>query len=76
MKTTGHTKKVDVDVSDFSAMQQQHAPPWAVDPLLVGAHAARYARCDMAAALLANDQACVGPLRRMQVGCSGLGVGA
>ncbi|KAF8067211.1 TUBD1 [Scenedesmus sp. PABB004] len=41
-----------------------HAP-WAVDPLLVAAHGARFAGCQMAATLLATDQACVAALRPM-----------
>lgn len=42
-------------------------PFWATDPLAVSWHPARFARCGMAAAMLSNDQACVAPMRRMQV---------
>lgn len=41
---------------------------WAVQPLAASWHPARYARCELAATLLSNDQACVAPCRAMQVG--------
>uniref|UniRef100_A0A383VAF0 Tubulin delta chain n=1 Tax=Tetradesmus obliquus TaxID=3088 RepID=A0A383VAF0_TETOB len=52
-----------VPVSEFDD-PHFHAP-WAVDPLLVASHSAKFAGWQMAATLLATDQACVAELQPM-----------
>ncbi|KAI8475858.1 MAG: delta tubulin [Monoraphidium minutum] len=54
----------DVDASEL-ADPRWHAA-WRGEPLMVAASATRFGGCQMAATLLAADQACVAPLRRMQ----------
>jgi hypothetical protein len=55
-----------VDVSDFA--HPALYPPWAVDPLMVSCTPKLFNKYEMAAAMLSNDQAGIGPIRRMQVG--------
>lgn len=55
---------VTAPVSDFADPGMY--PPWAVDPLLVAQHPAKFGGCQMSATLLATDQAGVLPLRAMQ----------
>eukprot|EP00882_Tetradesmus_deserticola_P030316 GHRQ01034024.1.p1 GENE.GHRQ01034024.1~~GHRQ01034024.1.p1 ORF type:complete len:212 (+),score=55.68 GHRQ01034024.1:474-1109(+) len=52
-----------VPVSEFD--DPHWHPPWAVDPLLVASHGAKFAGWQMAATLLATDQACVAELQPM-----------
>jgi len=62
----------EVDVSDWFPSTGEEAaamhPGWAVDPLMVSSSSQRFNRYAMSAAMLSNDQATVGPVRRLQVG--------
>ena len=72
----------EVDVSDWFPSRGEEAlalhPSWVVDPLMVSSSGQRFNKYAMSAAMLSNDQAAVGPVRRMQVGgrrCDGRGGG-
>ena len=43
-------------------------PTWSVDPLMVSSSNQRFNKYTMSAAMQSNDQATIGPVRRIQVG--------
>lgn len=66
VRTRTHAHAGTVDVSAHFADPGLFAW-WAVDPLAVSSHHAPFAKCALSAAVLSNDQSCVGPVQRMQV---------
>ena len=55
----------EVDVSDLSdpALYSTWSPP---DPLAVSSSSTIFGKCSMSAAMLSNDQSCIGPISAMQ----------